>query len=282
ADGQVVWLRDIVRIVERQGDRVIMAGLMLDITEQKQAEEALLKAKQEAEEMARLKSAFLTNMSHEIRTPLAGILGFAEIIADEAGGEVREYAEIIGQSGKRLKETLNSVLDLARLESGSMQLAPEYFDVVQQIQQLLPIFERQTRDQKLYLRLEPATPQLFARLDKGAFSRILTNLISNGIKFTQKGGVTIRMGKGTGHIWIEVVDTGIGISDTFRDRLFDEFQQESVGLTRSYEGTGLGLSIAKRLVERMQGTIEVESQKDIGTTFTVRLPSADRVEEMKD
>lgn len=271
ADGRVVWIRDIVRIAARQGDNIVMAGLMLDVTEQREAEEALIKAKQEAEEMARLKSAFLTNMSHEIRTPLAGILGFAEIIADEAVGEVREYAEIIGQSGERLKDTLNSVLDLARLESGSMRLAPENFDTVQQIEKLLPMFERQIRE-GLYLHLEPEVPHLWACLDKGAFSRILTNLISNGLKFTQQGGVTIRLGAGAQHIWIEVADTGIGISESFLSRLFEEFQQESAGLTRSYEGTGLGLPITKRLVELMGGTIQVESQKDVGTVFTVRLP----------
>ncbi len=124
----------------------------------------------------------------------------------------------------------------------------------------------------LYLRVERATVDTTASLDKSLLSRVLNNLIGNAIKFTNEGGVVVTVGTDEEQVWVQVADTGIGISPTFIPHLFEEFRQESTGLSRAYEGSGLGLAISRRLVETMGGAIEVESEKGVGTTFTVHLP----------
>ncbi len=254
----------------------VLPGLHLsflqDITERNRYERELVAARNRAEEMSRLKTAFLANMSHEIRTPLTGIIGFADILAEEQADGPQEMAHLIRRAGERLLLTLNSVLDLAQLESGTLRLTPSAFDLVEETQALLPLFERQARERGLYLRLEHAQPQIPATADQGALSRILTNLISNALKYTEAGGVTVRLEKTRQEVVIEVADTGIGIGAAFLPHLFDAFTQESSGAARLYEGSGLGLKIVKELVDLMHGTVTAASEPGKGSAFTVRLP----------
>ncbi len=240
-------------------------------------------AERRAEEMARLKSAFLANMSHEIRTPLQGVLGFASLLARQATGKQHEYAERIMSSGRRLMDTLNAVLTLAKLEARQTDLTPELLDIDREVRDILHTFQRRAEERKLNLQYiaEPGIEGLMVQLDSGGLSSILHNIIGNAIKFTEQGGVTVRLGRdkhpetGEDCIRIRVKDTGIGISPEFLPHLFDTFQQESTGFSRSHEGSGLGLSITKRLVEMMGGTIEVESEKGKGSVFTITLPTCE-------
>ena len=257
-----------------------VGGLVLnvrDVTERKRAEAVLVRAKEQAEEVARLKSAFLANMSHEIRTPLTGILGFADVLAEEVTDpQQQEFVELIARSGRRLMETLNSVLELARLEAGRVELALGPLSVAERAREAVAVLEPLARDRGLTLAVEEHAPGIQARLDGPAFDRALANLIGNAIKFTERGHVTVSVEGDDAHVYVRVADTGVGIDPEFVPRLFDEFEQESTGIGRSHEGSGLGLSITRQLVERMHGAIDVESEKGVGTTFTLTFPRTDR------
>ncbi len=229
-------------------------------------------ARERAEEMLRLKDAFLSNMSHELRTPLTGILGFAEVLAEEAPPDLQEPAAVIHRSARRLMDTLNSVLDLAQLEGGAVELRPEPLDVLAEAREAVALLAPVAGRAGLTLTVEgEVTP---VALDRPALHRILNNLVGNALKFTEEGGVTVRVEPVPGAVRLRVSDTGIGINEAFLPRLYGEFQQASTGLAREHEGNGLGLTITKRLVDLLGGTIAVESTVGEGTTFTVTLPAA--------
>ncbi len=242
------------------------------VEERKNYETEILSAKEHAEELVRLKSAFLTNMSHEIRTPLTSIIGFAQILGEEIEGSQSEFLELIEQSGKRLLETINSVLDLARLESNNVQVEPESLDIATMINDSVALLQPLAIRRGIGLSTEGTETPLLGEIDKAGLDRILNNLVGNAIKFTDRGGVVVRLSSTLTTMRIEVEDTGIGISDQFIPFIFDDFKQESNGPSRSYEGSGMGLSITRKLIEVMNGTIEVSSRKGEGSIFTVTLP----------
>ncbi len=246
-----------------------------DVTERKRSEQALVKAKEQAEDVARMKSAFLANMSHEIRTPLTGILGFAGVLAEEVEDEHREFVQLIEKSGRRLLETLNSVLDLARLEADQMEVDADRLYVGEQVEEAVQLLTPLAAEKGLNLQTVIEAPDAQARLDSGCLSRIINNLVGNAIKFTSVGSVVTRVTANTHRVNIQVQDSGIGIDKKFIPKLFDEFKQESMGIGRSHEGSGLGLTITRRLVEMMHGTIDVQSEKGEGSTFTVTFPRVD-------
>ena len=229
-------------------------------------------AREEAETAARLKSAILANMSHEIRTPLTAIIGFADVLAEEVPPELREHAETIRTGGTRLLDTLNSVLDLARLDSENHTLIPEPFDAVAAVRQSAGLLAPLAHKKGLALHLEADTPTVHVRQSTSGLDRIVTNLVGNAIKFTEHGEVRVSVHSADTYFAIRVRDTGVGIDETFLDDLFEPFKQESQGHARSHEGTGLGLAITKRLAERMGGEIRVWSRKSQGSLFEVSIP----------
>ena len=211
-------------------------------------------------------------MSHEFRTPLTAILGFAAILADEAPADLRDYAEIIGRGGRRLLGTLDAVLDLAQIEAGELTVSPEPVDLYAEVGRACASLGPLALEKGLEIRFvgEPAC----ALADQRAVGRILDKLIGNAVKFTSEGSVTVEVGETEGRVGLRVSDTGAGIAPEFLSDLFDEFTQESEGHHRAYEGSGLGLTITKRLVALMGGEIGVESEKGVGSAFTVVLPAA--------
>lgn len=274
-DGSLRWIRAVaVPEWDNQRQKIIRfheAGQ--DVTAQKKLEMELIDAKEKAEEMSRLKNAFLSNMSHEIRTPLTSVIGFAELLTEEMTGVGQEYASLIHKSGQRLMETLNSVLDLAQIQSGGKHLSPVHYNLADELNEVLQMFSPRAVDNGLTLHfINHSGAEVPVFLDKNATSRIVGNLISNAIKFTQLGSITIELVTRAAEVEISVRDTGIGITSEFLPHLFDEFKQESTGLTRDYEGSGLGLTITKHLIDLMRGDITVESEKGKGSLFTVRLP----------
>jgi signal transduction histidine kinase len=281
ADGadEVRWMRLQGRVYREDGQPQRMSGVIADITSQKQAELELKAAKEEAEEMSRLKSAFLANVSHEIRTPLTSIIGFAEVLADEVPPDHQGGAEKILQSGHRLKRTLDSVLDLSMIEAGEFSLDCRSFDVAGEVQERVDLLRPSAERKGLTLAVDAPDAAVEVYLDSSCLDRILTNLLTNAIKFTEDGRIDVRVRADADAVVVQVADTGIGISDDFQSDLFEAFKQESGGLQREHGGTGLGLSITKELVEMMEGEIHVESEKGTGTTVTVRLPY--RVSEQK-
>jgi len=256
---------------DEHGNLVGVVCVAQDITERKRYESELIDARDEAEEMSRLKSAFLANMSHEIRTPLTGIIGYAQILVDEVADGIREFADMIAKGARRLHDTLNSVLELARLEANERKLAYEKVDVAVEIRDTLKLFASTAEEKGITLR-GPNVGTTFAYVDRIALNRIVSNLVNNALKFTTEGRVIVRMR--TRDRWLELLveDTGIGIKKKFLPHIFDEFKQESTGESRSYEGSGLGLTITQKLVHLHKGNIQVRSKEGKGTSFLVRLP----------
>ncbi len=242
-------------------------------------ENRLVQAREEAEEAAQLKSAMLANMSHEVRTPLMSMIGSADLLREdleEAGpeGEPADMAEQIFRSGQRLRETLDSVLELSRLESGAYTLDDDsaYLDVV--VREVAQELNLRAHEKGIQLEVGSPGASVEAGLDETAVRRIVRNLVENAIKFTPEGGkVQVRVEpEDEETALLAVEDTGVGIAEEAREDIFDAFKQESEGLDREYEGSGLGLSIVDRLTTMLGGTIEVESEKGAGTRFAVRLP----------
>ncbi len=254
----------LIEILARNADGVI---------ERINREDALRAARDEAEEMNRLKSAFLANMSHEIRTPLTSIIGFSEVLGEQDLGEASRFAHLIQRGGQRLLDTLNSVLDLSQLEAGSMQLAPKDINVGQEVEGAASFFTPRAEKEDVALHVHLPSDPVEAHLDASAVQRILNNLLGNAVKFTPAGGrIDVRLRTPADHVVIEVDDTGVGIDQDFLPHLFDAFRQESTGNARTFEGSGLGLAITHQLVQLMGGTIDVTTGKGEGTCFTVRLP----------
>ena len=252
--------------------RTRVLSLARDVGARRAHEHGLVSAREAAEEALRVKSAFLASMSHEIRTPLTAVIGYAELLRDEVADEQQDLVAAIEAGGQRLLATLNSVLDLARLEAGRETLHPAPVELVAHVRDGLRLFEGMAARKGLALVYAPAAAALPARLDAGALDRILINLVGNAIKFTESGCITVTAAACDSDAVVTVSDTGVGMRAEFLPAMFDEFRQASEGEARSHEGSGLGLAITRQLVTLMGGTITVESAPGVGTTFMVRLP----------
>jgi signal transduction histidine kinase len=233
-------------------------------------------------ELNNIKNEFLATMSHELRTPLNSILGFSEVLntADNLTDKQRRYVANIQVSGRTLLSLITDVLDLAKIESGKMEIHPVEFSFADLIERQTGVMATQAEKKNIELtwQVEPGVGPLFQ--DVGKLQQILNNLLSNAIKFTPEGGrVRVRAGlRDPDHIFIEVQDTGVGIPLEDQERIFEKFRQgrsrpgEENALTRQYEGTGLGLSIVKELCKLLGGEITLVSEFGRGSTFTVVLP----------
>lgn len=260
------------------------AGSIGGAIERERANNELIAAKENAEEMNRLKSNFLANMSHELRTPLIAILGYAELLASESeNNATKSMLETIHSGGTRLLETLNMILDLSKIESGKVIITPEPVNIKDMISETAALFRTLALKKDIYLKTNFSDDNFNIMLDKRFLRSVLNNLIGNAIKFTQKGGVTISVGLYTetenSQLTIKISDTGIGIPESSRKIIFDSFRQASEGFNRHYEGTGLGLTITKKYVELLNGNIEVESEVGKGTDFKVTIPVIETISE---
>ncbi|MFN3873097.1 MAG: PAS domain S-box protein [Ignavibacterium sp.] len=271
---QMYVLNNVIGIIENN-KLVANWGTQIDITERKRAEEAILKAKEKAEEASRLKSNFLSNMSHELRTPLIGILGYSEIMMNElANSNYGEMASTIYQSGSRLLETLNMILTLSKVESEKVNLNLSDVSLTELVDEVRILFDSVARKKNIELKSSYPKEGLSIKSDPKILREILNNLVNNAVKYTEKGSILIEVKRNelTGEIMVRVKDTGIGIPKDKLDIIFEEFRQASEGLARNFEGTGLGLSITKKFVQLLGGKIFVESQVGLGSTFTVVFP----------
>ena len=248
-----------------------LACVNYDITKLKRTEEELREAKERAEESNKLKSAFLANMSHEIRTPLNAIVGFSELLANENRDETRrEYTDIILRNNTLLLQIISDVLDLARIESGRMDIERTQFDARDLCREVADSLRLQRRP-GVELRVEEGLPELFITEYRQGLAQVLNNFTRNALKFTGKGSVTIGFRRIPGHIRFYVRDTGIGIAPEDRERIFERF----VKLDTFTQGTGLGLSICKSIAEQLGGSVGVDSVAGEGSCFRIDIPAGE-------
>jgi two-component system, sensor histidine kinase len=277
--GRLMWVEvSMIPIRGESGDLRMWISVEREISEAKEREEELARARTEAEEAGKSKSRFLANMSHEIRTPMNGVIGVAELLAETEMTPLQaNYVETIRESGKALLGIINDILDLAKLQSGKATLELLPFSPVSCVESVLRILGPAAAKKGVALRLEAPATDAFVTGDEGKLRQIVLNLVGNALKFTADGAVTVSLRLPVAPddlLVIAISDTGIGIAQDRIAAIFDSFSQADNAISRQYGGTGLGLTICAMLAAEMGGKIEVRSELGKGSEFTLsaRLP----------
>ena len=274
--GDTRWFEARTSLVRNDLGRVVeFQDVVRDITDTKALEDQLIAARDVAEAAAGAKSEFLANMSHELRTPLTSVIGFSGLLraSDNLPVAERTYADRIATASEALLSVINDILDYSKLEAEAVDLEPQPFDPRAMAQGAAAIIEDQCRSKGLSLVVEASDdlpPALMG--DEGRLRQVTLNFLSNAVKFTGSGTVTLRVSDAAGRLRVAVTDSGIGISPDKIDTLFDRFTQADASTTRVYGGTGLGLAISRRLIEMMGGVIGAESRPGEGSTFWFEVP----------
>jgi len=261
------------------GNIIGIMGLGRDITNLVKEKKALRKAKQAAEKADHLKSAFLANLSHEVRTPLNGILGFSQFLKKSSSGdpETSKYLEYIIRNGKRLLHLISDIVDLSKIESEQLTLNYKDFnlyDIMRKQEQVLHIMldEENKKHLKTHLDVEEPLKEFMVCSDDQRVEQIISQLLSNAVKFTEKGSIRCGYSQSGDHVQLFVRDTGIGIEENEIPAIFERFSQVDNTLARQYEGAGLGLTIVHGLVHLLNGHLEVESTPGKGSEFLISIP----------
>lgn len=264
-------------ITDKNGDILHYIGIKNDITQEKNAREELIKAKQEAEAANNAKSEFLANMSHEIRTPMNAIIGFSELLAKDLSNERhRKFIQSIQNSSKTLLNLINDILDLSKIEAGQIHLQPESTNLKKLAEEITQVFSLKIQEKGLELiqDIDPEIPEHII-IDEMRTRQILLNIMGNAVKFTEEGYVKLILEKTHTHednsidIVCHIEDSGIGISRENQEEIFESFKQQSKQDNRKYGGTGLGLAISRRLINIMGGSISLQSVPGNGSTFSI-------------
>ncbi len=281
ADGLVIWVNENLRGVKDENNVLLyFEGSLEDITQRKEAEIAMERAKMESDIANRAKSEFLANMSHELRTPLNSIIGFSEIIKNESFGPLGNkdywsYANDIYESGRRLLSVINEILDVSRIQAGERELKEGVVSIQRVVQSCIDLMRGKADAGHLMInnQLEATDMQLIGEAQ--AIKQMMLNLLSNAIKFTPEGGMVTVSGEtdDTGQYRLSITDTGMGLSEEEIKKALSPFGQINSGHNRSKSGTGLGLTLVDALISLHGGSLEMISQKGIGTTATLVFPA---------
>ena len=247
---------------------------------------ALVQAKDLAEESDRLKTNFIRNISHEIRTPMTGIIGFSEALKnpDLTKDERNEYTNIIINSGKELLSTIEDILEISRLRNREIIVTPEKTNLIVLIEMLFSVYQIRAKQKGIKLILDNKLPaqQHLISIDKSKLKKILSSLIDNAIKFTEKGHVTVCCNRDEDFVSIDIKDTGIGIAPKDIETIFNSFNQSEKEISKNYGGLGLGLTIARENSALLGGEIGLKSELGVGTTFTLKFPYIEAVHPSED
>ncbi|EAQ27890.1 sensory transduction histidine kinase [Erythrobacter sp. NAP1] len=275
ADGSVRHTQS-TALVEygEDGAPVALFGVFCDRTDEEVMQSELRTARNEANAMAEAKSSFLAKMSHEIRTPMNGVMGFAELLSrSDLSHEQARHVELIRESGKALQTLLNDILDLSKIESGEFRVKEEPANISHLVKRTIQLFEPLAREKVIGLssQVSDTLPQ-FAMLDALRLRQVLSNLVANAIRFTDRGGVSVIVEPSPSGIAFTVRDTGTGIPEEMIEAIFDPFSQSDGGNSTRRGGTGLGLSISRQLAELMGGELDVISTVGLGSSFILTLP----------
>lgn len=286
-DGRVRWLREDASPQREASGRLTVTGIVVDVTEQKEAEEMLDRARRAAEAEARRKTAFIATMSHELRTPLGTVHGFADLLRRELDelppdaplAGLAEFATAIEERSGELLTVVEDLLDLSNLESGLLALSRLPVDLEAVVHSVVSRSTSAAEAKGLRLHVDAAhdgsarvSAPVSATGDALRVERILDRIMSNAIKFTPSGLIRVSVGSDDSHGFIQIADEGVGMSEEQLQRVFEPFVQGDDRLNRSYEGAGLGMTVAKRLAVAMGGDLEASSTPDVGTTVVLRLP----------
>lgn len=261
-------------------DQKVLLAIARDITIRKDYERALIQAKEEAEKSSRFKSEFLAQMSHEIRTPVNYILSFSSLLKEEleelVPDDLKDSFKIIERGGKRLIRTIDMLLNLSQLQTGNYDIKFEEFDLIRGVlENIALVYHSVAKAKNINLKFSFEYTDFKICADKLTVEQIFNNLVDNAIKYTNKGEIEIKVTKYLkDQVKVTVRDTGIGISKGYLPNLFDPFTQEDTGYTRRFEGSGLGLALVKSYININKATIDVQSEKGVGTTFTVIFDTA--------
>ncbi|HEX2866011.1 MAG TPA: PAS domain S-box protein [Ignavibacteriales bacterium] len=253
----------------------VLITIVSDITERKRNERALISAKEKAEKSDRLKTEFLAQISHEIRTPVNTILTYSSLMKEESDlrndDEMKKYFKIVEKAGKRLFRTVDLIVNMSEIQTGNYELYPRELDLYYDVMLSLFVeFRKYALDKGIEIELVKNTSEMKVVADEYSISQVFRSLIDNAVKYTDRGKISIKIGKDGGErLAVSVEDTGIGISESYLPRLFEPFSQEDQSYTRSYQGNGLGLALAKKYAELNNAAIEVKSTKGSGTVFRV-------------
>lgn len=244
-----------------------------ELAHEKRLSQRLQEANDQLSRANRMKDEFLATTSHELRTPITAMISAAEILQSEIPLDVpyREFANMIDESGRRLMSTLSGILDIAQIRAGTLEMAPEDVNIGEVVEVVLGQYRDSAQSKGLYLNAF-ISPCPLAWIDRTAAERIVTQLMSNAVKFTEHGGVQVRVESEDGFVRLSVRDTGVGVDESYIPRLFDEFQQESHGEAREHIGTGLGLAIVSGLSKAVGASVHVNSKKGVGSVFEVIFP----------
>lgn len=278
-NGKVMHLESVkTSLCNSNGEVIGLVGISRDITAQVKAEMALEKSREEAQQLAQVKSSFLAVMSHEIRTPMNGVIGCASLLSEtELDEEQQQLLHTIQSSGESLLVIINDILDYSKIDANKMEFDHSPFDLRTLIEECLELFGKQVNEKGLQINYL-LTPEVPATLlgDSSRIRQVINNLLSNAIKFTEKGEIFTEVGvlsldadKKNCELIVAVKDTGIGISKEQQEHLFNAFSQADSSITRRYGGTGLGLAISKKIIEQMGGRLWCESKVDRGSTFFI-------------
>ncbi len=280
---EMMWVRTVgIPLYDEAGNAISIIGNIIDVTEYKTASEALFRAKNDAEAANRAKSSFLANMSHELRTPMNAIIGYSEMLIEDAeDSEQTEFIpdlEKIKNAGKHLLELINDVLDLSKVEAGKMDVVWERINLSELLAEVEQTVAGLIQNNANTFIINNNVSQEDFTGDYIKIKQALLNILSNAAKFTQNGSITLSSTLIEDRIHFEISDTGIGIPEKKLPLLFEEFTQADETTTREYGGTGLGLAITKRFCEIMQGSITVKSELGQGSTFTIVVPVTPHIE----